>query len=64
MSNQDLLPRMAEPKPDNLEPVSMTIDSASIAWLDGLATQTNKSRSEVARDIFRKVREATALTAS
>lgn len=57
MSKPGLLPPPAEPKPPPMVPITLALDEESIGWLDGIATSTNRSRSDVAREIFRAVRE-------
>ena len=36
---------------------SLALDQETVDWLDGLAERLNRSRSEVAREIFKRVRE-------
>lgn len=54
---------MPEFLPEPKEPVvstSLALDEETIEWLDGIADQTKRSRSDVAREIFRNVRQASA----
>lgn len=41
-------------------PATLALDEELIGWLDGIATRTNRSRSDVAREILRAVREQEA----
>ena len=59
MAKPDLLPGPAEPK-DPALPTSISLYKRHIDWLDGIATETGRSRSEVAQMIFDNVREAEA----
>lgn len=57
MAKTELVPGPAEPK-EPLVPTTMALDQENLDWLDGISTRTKRSRSEVAREIFRNVREA------
>jgi predicted transcriptional regulator len=37
---------------------SLALDQETVDWLDGLAERLNRSRSEIAREIFKRVRES------
>lgn len=52
MSKSELLP---EPK-DEIVSTSLSLDQTSIDWLDEIGKATSRSRSDVAREIFRNVR--------
>lgn len=39
-------------------PTTLALEEDTVAWLDGIAERTNRSRSDVAREIFRGVRAA------
>lgn len=56
MSKPDLLPGPPEPKPEMVQ-TSINFDQATLEWLDGVAEQANRSRSDALREILRNVRE-------
>lgn len=60
MAMSPLIPLPAEPKPDPMVPTTLNLDAEDIAWLDSIAERTKRSRSDVARQIFRAVREQEA----
>jgi metal-responsive CopG/Arc/MetJ family transcriptional regulator len=55
----NLLPGPAEAT-ETMETYSFTLDAENMAWLDGLAKQTGRARSDLLREILRKFRSATA----
>ncbi len=57
MANPDAPSFLPEPRREVFA-TSLALDQDTVDWLDGLADRLNRSRSEVAREIFRKVRES------